>query len=117
MTLRRLPPLAIAFVLMAAALIAAIWATQSTVDDVFSVADEGEAVTAEEAVRADLAGDFTGPPTAAELAALVHQHDAQGVRYIALVDYRGRVLAEAGTPLGRPIGGRDRKPIDLTHVG
>jgi two-component system sensor histidine kinase HydH len=114
MTLRRLPPLAVAFALMAAALVATIWATQRTVNDAFSVADDGQAVTAEEAVRADLA-DFGGPPSSAELASVLHQHDADGVRYVALVDMRGRVIAEAGTPLGTPTP-RERKPIEMVHV-
>src|SRR5690242_12878470 len=104
MTLRRLPPLAVAFALMAAALVATIWATQRTVDDAFSVADDGQAVTAEEAVRADISGD-EAPPTAADLAVDLNEQAAKGVRYIALIDMRGRLVSEAGTPLGTP-GGR-----------
>ncbi|HEY0253930.1 MAG TPA: histidine kinase dimerization/phospho-acceptor domain-containing protein, partial [Kofleriaceae bacterium] len=124
MTLRRTPPLAIAFALMAAALIATVFATRHTVGEAFSVVSDGQALTDEQAVRADLA-DLDGMPTSSQLAAVLKDHDDEGVRYIALVDNRAAIIAEAGTakgafgPRSRPT--RTERPrnrnLEVQHVG
>jgi two-component system sensor histidine kinase HydH len=115
MTLRRLPPLAVAFALMAAALVATTVATRRTVGDAFDEAREGQAFTAEEAVRGDLV-ELAGAPTADDLAAILKDRAADGVRYLAVVDSRGRFFSEAGTALAT-LAPRERKGRDISHVG
>ena len=115
MTVRRLPPLAVAFALMAAALVATVVATRRTVNDAFDVAREGQAFTAEQAVRADLA-DLGGPPNPEQLAGLLRDHATEGVRYLALVDNREGLEVEAGTAVGE-LAPRGRRPLALAHVG
>jgi two-component system sensor histidine kinase HydH len=101
MKLRRLPPLAIAFALMAAALVATVLATRHTVNDAFGIVGDAQAMTDEQAVRIDLA-ELDGPPTSADLASVLQDHADEGVRYIALIDNRANIIAEAGTPKGTP---------------
>jgi len=62
MTLRRLPPLAIALALVAAALVATVIATRHSVNDAFATVGDGQAIAEELDVRADLS-DLDGPPT------------------------------------------------------
>ena len=115
MNLRRLPPLAIAFALMAAGLVATTWASRRAVMAAFAGVRDGQALAAEQAVRADLS-DFDGPPSPAELATLLSQLAAEGVRYLGLVDNHGHLMAEAGTPVGS-ISTRERRPMEIVHVG
>src|SRR5690349_14259476 len=96
MLLRRLSPLPVALALVAAALIAAAWTTRSAVADAFTAVRDGQALAAQQAVRADLA-DLGGPPTSEQVAAIVHERAGEGVRYLAVLEGR-RVVAEAGTP-------------------
>jgi len=70
MTLRRLPPLAIALALVAAALVATVIATRHSVNDAFATVGDGQAIAEELDVRADLS-DLDGPPTSAQLDALL----------------------------------------------
>ena len=95
MSLRRVPPLPVALALVAAALLAAAWTTRSAVVDAFTAVRDGQALSAQQAVRADLA-DLGAPPTSDELAVILHERAGEGVRYLALLDGR-RVVAEAGT--------------------
>ncbi|HET9987928.1 MAG TPA: HAMP domain-containing sensor histidine kinase [Kofleriaceae bacterium] len=123
MKLRRLPPLAIALALVAAALVATVLATRHAVNDAFATVGDGQAIAEDQAVRADLA-DLDGPPASSDLATIVAQHRDEGVRYLALIDRSANIIAEAGTPRGtfgprarvtrvdRPRGGRD-----VVHVG
>ncbi|MEO8844588.1 MAG: HAMP domain-containing sensor histidine kinase [Kofleriaceae bacterium] len=124
MSLRRLPPLAIAFTLMAAALVATVLATRHTVGEAFTVVGEGQALTDEQAVRADI-GELEAPPTSAELAVILQDHHDEGVRYIAMLDNHALVIAEAGNPKGvfsqrarvartdRPRGTRN---VEVVHI-
>jgi two-component system sensor histidine kinase HydH len=125
MTFRRLPPLAIALALMAAALVATVLATRHTVNDAFAQFGDGQALTEEQAVRVDL-GDLDGPPTSAELASILKDHADEGLRYVAVVDNRAEIFAEAGAPKGtfgarvRPIRAdrpRGVKNLEVVHVG
>ena len=123
MLLRRLPPLAIAFTLMAAALVATVLATRQTVKDAFAVVGDGQALTDEQAVRADI-GELESLPSSAELATILKDHD--DVRYIAIIDKNAIVLAEAGAAKGtfeqrarvnrtdRPRGLRN---VEVLHTG
>jgi two-component system sensor histidine kinase HydH len=124
MFLRRLPPLAIAFALMAAALVATVLATRHTVAEAFAVVGNGQALMAEQAVRADLS-DLEGPPSAEELAAMLKDHEDEGVRYIGMVDNHAELVVEAGKPHGafgpRTRPSRTERPrlrnLEVVHIG
>jgi two-component system sensor histidine kinase HydH len=109
MSARRVPPLAVAFALIAAALVATTWVTRNAVNAAFTTARDGEARAIEQAVRGDLAE--LEAPDAAQLAALMKDHP--GLRYIGLLDGRGHVLVSAGTPIGEGRVGRRQ----ILHVG
>jgi two-component system sensor histidine kinase HydH len=65
---------------------------------------EGEALLA--AIRAEL-GETRGPPSSADLAAVVARHRAEGLRYAAIVHRDRGVEAEAGErAMGDPRGAR-----------
>jgi len=111
----RVPPLAAVFALLAAALGATAWSTKRTVGDAFVSVREGQALAVEQAVRADFA-DLGGPPATSDLEAILHQHEDDGLRYIAMLDKSGRVEASAGNALGGESSGGER-PRFVTHVG
>ena len=119
MRLRRLPPLAIAFALMAAALVATVLATRHTVNGAFGIVGHGQALTAEQAVRVDLA-ELDGPPTSAELATVLADHAGDGTRYIAVTDNHATIVAEAGTPRGafmpHPRPSRSERPRGIKSL-
>jgi two-component system sensor histidine kinase HydH len=106
----RVPPLAIAFALMAAALVATTWWTRSTVQGAFVTVRDGQARAVEAAVRADLV-ELEGLPSNEDLDGILRGHATEGLRYLALVDAHGDVFAAAGTPLGHTASSRgDRSP-------
>jgi len=109
----RVPPLAIAFALMAAALVATTWSTRTTVRDAFDTVREGQALAMREAVLRDL-GELEGPPAPEELEAIVRDHAAGGLRYVATLDSHGTVIATAGAALGRQPA---RGEASIQHVG
>ncbi|HTJ46514.1 MAG TPA: HAMP domain-containing sensor histidine kinase [Kofleriaceae bacterium] len=85
---------AAAVALMGAALIVTAWTTRTSVRDARDTLIRGERAALEQAVRADLA-ELDGPPTAADLAAVLDAEKDAGLRYIAI--YNGaRPIAEAG---------------------
>jgi two-component system sensor histidine kinase HydH len=88
----------IAFALIALAVLGTAWTTRGTVVDAVDEVRRGEALAAEQTVRAELA-DLGGPPNSDDLAAILHDHNEEGVRYLALVGPHGRPLATAGTPV------------------
>ncbi|MBV8760989.1 MAG: hypothetical protein JO257_27085, partial [Deltaproteobacteria bacterium] len=109
MSPRRVPPLAVAFALIAAALLAALFTTRKTVEDAFDEARDGEALSIEQGVRADL--PESGPPDAPALAAILADHADEGLRYIGIFDARGHELVAAGHPVGGAARGR------IVHIG
>jgi two-component system sensor histidine kinase HydH len=110
MSVRRVPPLAVAFALIAAALVATTWVTRKAVNAAFTAARDGEALAIEQAVRGDLAE--LEAPDAAQLQILMKDH--AGLRYIGLLDGRGHVVVSAGTPIaGEGRVGRRQ----IIHVG
>src|SRR5579863_7045007 len=111
----RVPPLAAAFALLAAALGATAWSTRRTVDDAFTTVREGQALAVEQAVRADLA-DLGGPPESGDLDGILHEHADAGLRYVATLDKNGRIEASAGQALGESLE-RPLRPLEVTHVG
>lgn len=100
--------------LIGSALIATVWSTRASVIDASDAVRRGQALALEQAVRADLA-DLEGPPTADDLEAMRLAHDAEGLRYLALVERRV-VVAQAGTPVragdGDQIGPRRLGEVD-----
>jgi two-component system sensor histidine kinase HydH len=108
---RRVPPLAVAIALIAAALVATTWVTRNAVGDAFTAARDGEALAVEQAVRADLF-DLGVMPDEGALEQLLRDHP--GLRYVAIIDGRGRVLASAGTPVGSEVRVGRRA---ISHVG
>lgn len=112
--MRRVPPLAIAIVLIAAALVATVLSTRSTVNDAFAAARDGQAFALQQTVRGDLA-DLGMRPTAEDLDAIVKAHASEGLRYLAILDGPGKVELAAGTAEMR--GRVGRGPMQIQHAG
>src|SRR5438093_13731131 len=93
----RVPPLAIAIMLVAAALVAAAWSTRTTVNNAFAAVRDGQALAVEQSVHVDLA-NLGGPPTVDDLAAILDEHRSEGLRYLAVLGSKGRADLAAGTP-------------------
>jgi two-component system sensor histidine kinase HydH len=103
---RRVQPLAgwsivVAFALIGAALLATVWSTRASILDASDAVRCGQADAVEQSVRADLA-DLDALPTSAELGAILHDRQDDGLRYLAMVEGKERltVVAAAGTPVG-----------------
>jgi two-component system sensor histidine kinase HydH len=104
---RRVRPLAgwsfvVAFALIGAALLATVWSTRASILDASDAVRCGQADAVEQAVRAELS-DLDGAPTAENLGAILHELHDDGLRYVASVDGRGKLLelvVAAGTPVG-----------------
>ncbi len=88
-----------AFLLIGFALLATVWTTRSAVIDASDAVRRGQALAMEQTVRAELA-DLEGPPTEADLQAIVHAHADDGLRYLAMVEGHNHVVFEAGTATG-----------------
>jgi two-component system, NtrC family, sensor histidine kinase HydH len=87
------------FVLIGIALFATVWSTRSAVIDASEAVGGGQALAIEQSVRADLA-DLDAVPSPEDLAAILHAHADEGLRYLAMIENRGQVVAAAGTPVG-----------------
>jgi two-component system, NtrC family, sensor histidine kinase HydH len=103
---RRVQPLAgwsivVAFALIGAALLATVWSTRASILDASDAVRCGQADAVEQAVRAELS-DLDGVPTTADLRAILHELHDDGLRYLAMVEGRGRldIIAAAGIPIG-----------------
>jgi two-component system sensor histidine kinase HydH len=110
----RVPPLAIAFALMATALVATTWSTRTTVSDAFENVREGQTLAMREAVLRDLGELPEGLPSSDELEAIVNDHASGGLRYLGLRDARGNVYASAGNAVGLALARGDQS---LQYVG
>ncbi|MGE0548303.1 MAG: nitrogen regulation protein NR(II) [Kofleriaceae bacterium] len=88
------------FVLIGVALLATVWSTRSSVIDASDAVRRGQTLAIEEAVRADLA-DLDNPlPSPEDLDEILAELEPRGLRYIAMVEGRERIVASAGTPIG-----------------
>jgi two-component system sensor histidine kinase HydH len=115
LSFRRFPPLALAIVLVAAALVATTWATTRTVATALSAASEGQALDVAQSVRNDIA-DLSGEPSPDDIDRIGHDHADKGLTYLALLDGRGRIASAYGTPVGTAPPYFERKPRDIQHV-
>jgi two-component system sensor histidine kinase HydH len=118
---RRVTPLAgwsvvVVFLLIGIALLVTVWTTRASVHDASDAVGRGQALAIEQTVRADLA-DLEGPATSADLASIVRAHGEEGLRYLALVDNRGAVAAEAGKPVGTGAGEEIARNRRLQEIG
>jgi two-component system, NtrC family, sensor histidine kinase HydH len=103
---RRVQPLAgwsivVVFALIGAALLATVWSTRASILDASDAVRCGQADAVEQAVRAELA-DLEGVPATADLAAILHEHRDDGLRYLAMIEGRDppEVIAAAGAAVG-----------------
>jgi two-component system sensor histidine kinase HydH len=101
---RRVTPLAgwsvvAVFLLIGIALLATVWSTRTSVLDASEAVGRGEALAIQHTVRASLA-DLEGAATPDDLAAIVREHAEEGLRYLAILDTRGELVAQAGDPIG-----------------
>ena len=87
------------FVLIGIALLSTVWSTRRSVIAASDAVRRGQGATLEQAVRADLA-DLEGPPTVADLDAMLHKYMADGLRYVAMVEGKNRIVAEVGDARG-----------------
>lgn len=87
------------FVLIGVALLATVLSTRSSVINASDAVRRGQALAIEQAVRADLA-DLEAVPSSDDLAMILREHADEGLRYIGMVEGRGRIVASAGSPVG-----------------
>lgn len=104
------------FVLIGVALLATVLSTRSSVINASDAVRRGQALAIEQAVRADLA-DLEAVPSSEDLAMILREHADEGLRYLGMVEGRGRIVASAGDPVGdsteesrtlQEVGGRVR---------
>ncbi len=88
-----------AFVLIGIALFATVWSTRSSVVNASTAVRDGQALAIERAVRASLA-DLDAVPSTEDLQQILTQHSDEGLRYVAMVENPGLIVASAGTPVG-----------------
>ncbi len=87
------------FVLIGVALLATVLSTRSSVINASDAVRRGQALAIEQAVRADLA-DLDAVPSSEDLAMILREHSDEGLRYLGMVEGRGRIVASAGDPVG-----------------
>jgi two-component system sensor histidine kinase HydH len=87
------------FVLIGVALFATVWSTRSAVIDASEAVGGGQALAIEQSVRSDLA-DLESVSSPEDLTQILNAHSAEGLRYIAMIENRGQVIAAAGSSVG-----------------
>ncbi len=105
-----------AFVLIGVALFATVWSTRSSVVDASTAVRDGQALAIERAVRAGLA-DLDAVPSSEDLQAILDQHDDEGLRYVAMIENPGLIVASAGTPIGSAFDERPGPSKRFQEVG
>ena len=85
----------VAFAVIAITLFATVWTTRTTILSAADAARHGEALTLETSVRSELA-NLSPTVTRADLATMLREHAARGLRYIAVV-FDDKTVVEAGT--------------------
>jgi two-component system sensor histidine kinase HydH len=108
--MRRFGPVVVA-IAVSAVLMAAALVLRSTVDEAARQAATGLGETFAAAGLERWRGQPGGPPTPERLADFLADHQAAGLRHVALVGPDGRLLASAGTPgIGRARASRPLPP-------
>jgi two-component system sensor histidine kinase HydH len=97
------------FLLIGIALFATVWTTWTAVYDASDAVERGQALAIEQSVRAELV-DLEGPAASSDLAAIVRDHDEEGLRYLALLDNGGAIHAEAGASAAAGAPAREISP-------
>lgn len=105
-------------ILAALALVATVSVAQRTLSEASEVVVRGEADSLAGAVLGDLA-ESEAPPTAADLGRELTEHEAKGLRYVALIGREGAPIVEAGharlagrnAPHGVPVIADDRARV------
>lgn len=87
------------FVLIGVALLATVWSTRTSVINASDAVRRGQALAMEQAVRADLA-DLEAVPSTEDLERILRDHEGEGLRYLGMVEGRGRIVASAGDAIG-----------------
>ena len=108
-----------AAVLMGGALVTTVWTTHRGVTDASVMLERGQAGIVQDGVRMRLA-ELEEEPTSADLAAIVADMEADGLRYLAALDRAGAIVAEAGEPAGDRsafTGQRARRGAGQSAVG
>src|SRR5262249_46157617 len=77
-----------AFALIGVALLVTAWSTRSSINEASVAVGNGETFVLQANVREDLV-ELGGPPTSADLDAILKANSGDGLRYIALLDSRG----------------------------
>ena len=90
------------FVLIGVALVATVWSTRSSVINASDLLRDGQTLAIERAVRADIA-DLDAVPSQEDLAAILQDHADEGLRYIGMIEGRGRIVASAGVAVGTSV--------------
>lgn len=94
---------------LAASLLATAWAGRRRAADARATLDRGQGEVLLEAAR-EVVRSTPEAEMATALDSLVARHQAVGLRFVALLDPRGRILAQVGTPLGGPLPDSIRRP-------
>jgi two-component system, NtrC family, sensor histidine kinase HydH len=87
------------FVLIGVALLATVWSTRTSVINASDAVRRGQALAMEQIVRADLA-DLEAVPSIEDLERILRDHAGEGLRYLGMVEGRGRIVASAGDAVG-----------------
>jgi two-component system, NtrC family, sensor histidine kinase HydH len=113
MSIKRLARWALisAVIFMGGALLATVWSTHRGVDNASETLVRGQADVFHDGIRFYLIR-LGAPASDDDLAVILKEHRAEGLRYIAVLDRAGRVVAEAGSSL------QDRATLEaaLAHV-
>lgn len=109
-----------ATVLMGGALLATVWSTHTSVGNASETLLRGQADMFLDGIRLR-ARRHRGPLTHRELGEVVDDLRADGLLYVAVFDYGGRIKAQAGTPLGTDAeteaAWADARPGTIEEIG
>jgi two-component system sensor histidine kinase HydH len=89
----------VAIGLMGAALLLTVWTTHASVRDASETVVRGHADSFQQAIRTRIM-DLPGPPSAADIQAILEEHAGQGLRYLVVQEQTSLSLLQAGTPVG-----------------
>jgi two-component system sensor histidine kinase HydH len=106
--------------LMGVVLLGTVWTTYRAVQRTSDVVVRGQADVLREGLRVHMAATLEGDTPGEALAAMLEDYEDDGMRYAALLDRDGHIVAEVGEASpGRPLGraALELAPGNLTEVG